>query len=111
MAGVISQLYPDVGNADASKIQGEDVSGAEPADGDVLVYDSTLKKYVPKIPGAGAEVDPDFTSWLASTPPATAAQGAKADSALQPTGNGSGLTGITPAQIGAADFIDILMFS
>lgn len=33
---------------------------------------------------------------------ATAAQGAKADTALQPTGDGSGLTGITPAQIGAA---------
>lgn len=33
---------------------------------------------------------------------ATAAQGAKADSALQPSGNGSSLTGITAAQVGAA---------
>jgi hypothetical protein len=41
-----------------------------------------------------------LTAALASK--ATAAQGAKADSALQPDGNGSQLTGITPAQIGAA---------
>ena len=36
----------------------------------------------------------------ASTAYATAAQGAKADSALQPTGNGSGLTDMTKAQVG-----------
>ena len=32
---------------------------------------------------------------------ATAAQGTKADSALQPTGDGSQLTGITAAKVGA----------
>jgi len=34
---------------------------------------------------------------------ATSAQGAKADSALQPTGNGSGLTGLTKSQVGLSN--------
>ena len=51
----------------------------------------------------------------ASTAPssqfATAAQGATADAALQPSGNGSGLTGITASQVGAATLVDIFIFS
>jgi hypothetical protein len=47
MGGGISQLYPDEGAANALAIQGKDVSGIPPLDGQVLVFDEGTQQYVP----------------------------------------------------------------
>jgi hypothetical protein len=43
-----SPLYPDSGTADALKINGTPVSGAKPANGQTLVYSSSIDEYVPQ---------------------------------------------------------------
>ena len=48
MAGIISQLYPDVGNSDASSIQGKYVAGMAPQHGQVLVFDQQIQGFIPK---------------------------------------------------------------
>ena len=48
-----SPLYPDSGTADALKINGTPVSGAKPANGQTLVYSSSIDEYVPQTPSSG----------------------------------------------------------
>lgn len=48
-----SPLYPDSGTADALKINGTPVSGAKPANGQTLVYSSSIDEYVPQTPSGG----------------------------------------------------------
>jgi hypothetical protein len=43
----ITQLYPDEGQANALSIQGKDVSGIPPSDGQVLAFDAATQQYVP----------------------------------------------------------------
>ena len=58
--------------------------------------------------GAVSTTDPIYLATLTNAAQfATAAQGAKADAALQPNGNGSQLSNITAAQVGAAVPADI----
>jgi hypothetical protein len=49
MAGGISQLYPDTGVFDALKIQGKDVSGIAPSDGQGLVFNGQTQEWVPNL--------------------------------------------------------------
>ena len=58
MAGGISELYPDEGNADAVKIQGYPVSAAPPSDGQVLAFNSAIQEYVPATPAGGSSPAP-----------------------------------------------------
>ena len=48
-----SPLYPDSGTADALKINGTPVSGLKPANGQTLVYSSSIDEYVPQTPSGG----------------------------------------------------------
>ena len=64
-----SPLYPDSGTADALKINGTPVSGLKPANGQTLVYSSSIDEYVPQTPsggggsgesGAGFQPNPEY---------------------------------------------------
>jgi len=69
MGFVTSPLYPDSGTADALKINGTPVSGAKPANGQTLVYSSSIDEYVPQTPasgggggGAGFQPSPEYAA-------------------------------------------------
>jgi hypothetical protein len=63
-----SPLYPDSGTADALKINGTPVSGLKPANGQTLVYSSSIDEYVPQTPsaggggGAGFQPNPEYAA-------------------------------------------------
>lgn len=61
-----SPLYPDSGTADALKINGTFVSGVKPANGQTLVYSSSIDEYVPQTPsgggGAGFQPNPEYAA-------------------------------------------------
>jgi hypothetical protein len=58
----ITQLYPDEGLANALAIQGKDVSGIPPVDGQVLTFDAATQQYVPiAASGGGGDTDIEIT--------------------------------------------------
>jgi hypothetical protein len=61
MALSTSPLYPDSGTADAIRINGTFVSGAKPANGQVLVYSQDIDEYVPQSIGGSSSPSDSYT--------------------------------------------------
>lgn len=79
----------------ASLAGGGDVVGpASAVDGHVVLFDGTSGTLIKDGGGLGT------AAFTAASAYATAAQGTKADSALQPNGDGSGLTNLSKGQVG-----------
>jgi hypothetical protein len=70
-----SPLYPDSGTADALKINGTPVSGLKPANGQTLVYSSSIDEYVPQTPSGGGGAQGPIAIILSATPPSSPTEG------------------------------------